>query len=125
MARITVEDCLDKIGNRFQLPILSRQGAEQIRKACDCTGIFVLPPALAVLENRLRGRGQDSADVITARLAEAVNEMSHYGEFDFLVVNDTFEVALGALKAIVTSRGLTTKVQSRRHARLISSLLDS
>lgn len=101
------------------------QGAEQVRSVCECTGIFVLPPSLAVLENRLRGRGQDTDDVIARRLAEAVGEMSHYGEFDFLVVNDSFEEALEQMKAIVTSRRLRIGVQSRRHTRLIASLLDA
>ena len=101
------------------------QGAKQIRTIRECTGIFVLPPALRVLESRLRGRGQDSDEVIAGRLAEAVHEMSHYGEFDFLVVNDTFEEALGELTAVVTSVRLRTGVQSQRHSRLITALLDS
>ena len=101
------------------------QGAEQVRSVGECTGIFVLPPSLEVLENRLRGRGQDADEVIARRLAEAVGEMSHYGEFDYLVVNDSFEEALEQMKAIVTSRRLKTSVQSRRHTRLITSLLDA
>ena len=101
------------------------QGAAQIRNVRECTGIFVLPPALAVLESRLRGRGQDTEEVIARRLAEAVTEMSHYGEFDFLVINDSFEEALDELNAIVTSLRLRTLAQSRRHARLIASLLGS
>ena len=90
-----------------------------------CTGIFVLPPALSVLESRLRSRAQDNDEVISRRLAEAVREMSHYGEFDFLVVNDTFEEALDELTAVVTSVRLRTASQSRRHTRLIASLLGS
>ena len=101
------------------------QGAAQIRNSRECTGIFVLPPSLVVLENRLRGRGQDSDEVIARRLAEAVNEMSHYGEFDYLVVNDIFQEALEELKAVVTSRRLKTAAQSQRHTQLIASLLDA
>lgn len=101
------------------------QGAAQIRNSRECTGIFVLPPSLVVLENRLRGRGQDSDEVIARRLAEAVNEMSHYGEFDYLVVNDIFQEALEELKAVVTSRRLKTAAQSQHHTQLIASLLDA
>ena len=99
------------------------QGAEQIRATQACIGIFVLPPSLSILESRLRGRGEDSNDVIVRRLAEAVQEMSHYGEFDFLVVNDTFQQALDELSAVITSTRLRTASQSRRFAPLITSLL--
>ena len=109
-------------GNNVVLEI-DVQGAEQIRRVRECTGIFVLPPALGVLENRLRGRGQDSDEVIAARLAGAVNGMSHYGEFDYLIINDSFSDALDELTAIVTSLKLRTKAQSQRHTLLIASLL--
>ena len=109
-------------GNNVILEI-DVQGAEQIRQTCECTGIFVLPPDLNALESRLRGRGLDSDEVVARRLAEAVDEMVHYREFDFLIINDNFEVALGELKAIVMSRGLETPTQNRRHERLIGALL--
>ena len=99
------------------------QGAQQIRTMRECTSIFVLPSTLAVLESRLRGRGQDSEEVISARLAKAVNEMSHYEAFDFLVVNDIFEIALDEITTIVGSRKLRTELQSRRYAHLIAALL--
>tara|TARA_Y100000588_G_C14100044_1_gene858391 strand:+ start:229 stop:870 length:642 start_codon:yes stop_codon:yes gene_type:complete len=100
------------------------QGAQQIRNMRECTSIFVLPASLSTLENRLRGRGQDSEEVISARLAEAVSEMSHYQEFDFLVINDIFEIALADLTNIVNSVNLRTVVQRERHACLLGALLN-
>ena len=101
------------------------QGAQQVRRLHPCVGIFVLPPSLEALEERLRARGQDSDEVIADRLAEAVTEIAHYAEFDYLVINDEFEPALGELKAIVDSTRLSASVQSRRHTKLISSLFQS
>ncbi len=77
------------------------QGAEQVRRlvpAAERTSIFILPPSMAELERRLRGRGQDTDDVIAARLAAAQAEMSHAGEFDVQLVNDDFAATLAALR---------------------------
>lgn len=98
------------------------QGAEQIRKIMDCRFIYILPPSLAALEQRLQGRGQDSADVIAKRMAKAQAEISHYPESDYLVVNDDFQQALNELKAIVLSERCRTSVQTERHARLLQDL---
>lgn len=100
------------------------QGAEQIRRLVpDCIGIFILPPSLAVLEQRLTGRGQDDDSVIRHRLAEAQQELSHYVEADYLVINDQFETALAELQAIVTCHRLRLGSQCQRNANLLKDLL--
>ena len=82
------------------------QGAAQVRKLMpEAVSIFILPPSRAELERRLRSRGTDSDEVIARRLQDAVGDMSHWSEFDYVVVNDTFEHALAELSAIVTGRG--------------------
>lgn len=100
------------------------QGAAQVRQAIPGTvGIFILPPSRAELEQRLRGRGTDADEVIQRRLAEAVAEMGHYREFDYLVVNDDFDTALGQLRAIVTARRLRGEAQVPRLESLMAELL--
>lgn len=100
------------------------QGARQIRsKLPNVKTIFILPPSRAELERRLVGRGQDSAETIAKRMAEAVSEMSHYNEFDYVIVNDDFQTALAELKAILTAERLKQNVQAVRHQRLIGELL--
>jgi guanylate kinase len=80
------------------------QGARQVRERFrSAVGIFILPPSIAELERRLRGRGTDSDAVIEGRMAQARDEMAHLDEYDYLVVNDGFEVALDALAAIVVA----------------------
>lgn len=102
------------------------QGAQQIRKRFKNTvSIFILPPSLAVLNQRLRARGQDSEAVIQRRLADAKNEIQHYHEFDYLVINDNFEIALNDLKAIVKANQLSTSIQKQKNAQFIAQLLDS
>ncbi len=82
------------------------QGARQVRAAMPaCESIFVLPPSRAALEQRLRGRATDSAEVIARRLREAAGDMTHWNEFDYVVVNDQFEQALENLVQIVEGRG--------------------
>ncbi len=100
------------------------QGARQVRAAFpEALGIFILPPSRAALEERLRGRGQDSDEVIAGRMARAVDEMVHFDEFDYLVINDDFDVALEQLAAILTAQRLRQPCQQQRHADLIKSLL--
>lgn len=83
------------------------QGAQQVRKlVSDCVSIFILPPSKEVLEKRLKGRGQDADNVIARRMQAAVAEMSHYVEFDYLVVNDDFGMALNDLSSLVKSQRL-------------------
>ncbi|MEX0729588.1 MAG: guanylate kinase [Aquisalimonadaceae bacterium] len=88
------------------------QGARQVREAMpEAVSIFILPPSLLALEERLRARGQDSDAVIARRMRDAVNEMSHYQEYDYLVVNDDFREARNDLHAIVRSRRLRGSAQ--------------
>jgi guanylate kinase len=100
------------------------QGAQQVRRLLpEAIAVFILPPGREVLEQRLRGRGQDSEAVIAQRLAEAVSEMSHYAEADYLVINDRFETALAELCAIVTAARLRLRRQVQRHGALLEQLL--
>lgn len=100
------------------------QGARQIReKVATVKTIFILPPSKAELEKRLIGRGQDSAETIAKRMAETVSEMSHYNEFDYVIVNDDFQQALAELKSILIAERLKQTVQAERHQQLISQLL--
>jgi guanylate kinase len=82
------------------------QGARQVRAAMPgCRTIFILPPSREVLSQRLTGRGTDSDAVIQRRLADAVSDMSHHREFDYVVVNDDFATAVDQLAAIIQGRG--------------------
>jgi len=83
----------------------------------------VLPPSREALESRLRGRGQDPEEIIARRMRDAISEMSHYSEYDFLIVNDVFEDALRALRDLVQTERLRTAQQSQRLADLLTSLL--
>lgn len=101
------------------------QGAQQVKKLfSDCTRVFILPPSRHELAHRLKERGQDAEEVITARMAEAIEQMSHYNEFDYLIINDQFAHALGDLKALIHSFRLRQTSQCRRHSELIIELLD-
>ncbi|MEN8217203.1 MAG: guanylate kinase [Pseudomonadota bacterium] len=100
------------------------QGAQVVRrKMPETVNIFVLPPSRAALEQRLRLRGKDSEVVIAKRLRGAVEEMSHCVEYDYLVVNDDFDQALGDLQAIVQSQRLRQVVQATKFEGLLSELL--
>ena len=100
------------------------QGARQVKAQIpDTATIFVAPPSRQELQRRLTERGQDSAAVITERMTKAVAEISHYHEFDFIVVNDDFEAALAELDAIVTGRRLRKEKQVIRHQSLFDDLL--
>ncbi|RMF14845.1 MAG: guanylate kinase [Gammaproteobacteria bacterium] len=100
------------------------QGAQQVRRLRpDALSIFILPPSVEELERRLRGRAQDSDEVIRRRLSEARAEMSHYPEFDFVVVNDQFEDALADLMAIFRGQRLTLARQEQAQAERLAALL--
>ena len=100
------------------------QGARQVRsKIPDAVSVFILPPSRAALEERMRKRGQDSEAVIQQRLAAAREEMSHYGEFDYVIVNEDFETAVGEMCSIFTASRLRREPQVARHSRLITALL--
>jgi len=101
------------------------QGAQQVRKVMkNCCSIFVLPPSKQVLDERLRSRGQDSEEVISRRMRTAVDEMMHYSEYDFLVVNDDFKVALNELEAVVKSQRLIMQRGKQAYSILIKQLLN-
>ncbi len=100
------------------------QGARQIRKLfTDPQSIFILPPSLQALQERLTSRGQDDEAVIQRRMHDAVNEMSHYAEFDYLVVNDDFDRALDELRCIFVSNRLRQLQQERSLESLLIELL--
>ncbi|BAE75496.1 guanylate kinase [Sodalis glossinidius str. 'morsitans'] len=100
------------------------QGAQQIRaKMPDARSIFVLPPSKEELDRRLRGRDQDSEEVIGRRMAQAVAEMTHFAEYDYLIVNDDFNTALLDLKTIIRAERLRLGRQKLHHDALISKLL--
>ncbi|MGK0514187.1 MAG: guanylate kinase, partial [Gammaproteobacteria bacterium] len=100
------------------------QGAQQVREIMPSVKtIFILPPSKEELEQRLNNRGQDSAEVIASRMAKAQSETSHYNEYDYVIVNDDFESALGDIEIIVMAQRLTLKAQEERHQVLLNSLL--
>lgn len=100
------------------------QGAEQVRKLMpQARSIFILPPSLQALHQRLTNRGQDSDEIIAGRMREAVNEMSHYVEYDYLIINDDFSHALDDLKAIFRANQLQQKRQQVRFGMLLAELL--
>jgi len=99
------------------------QGARQVRSALpQAIGIFILPPSIEALEARLHKRGQDSPQVIARRLLAAGAEISHAAEFDFVIINEDFDRALGELGAIVTSTRLRYASQLARHRNLFAQL---
>src|SRR3989344_8233801 len=100
------------------------QGAQQVRRLLpEARSIFILPPSQQALRQRLNNRGQDSDEIIETRMREAVSEMSHYVEYDYLVINDDFAHALIDLQSIFRANQLKQQAQQQRHARLLSELL--
>ena len=101
------------------------QGAQQVKLLLPKTqAIFILPPSRATLEQRLTARGQDDSAIIAARMAEAVEEMSHYVQGDYLVVNQDFDEALAQLQSIVTCQRLRTSRQKVELEQLLRDLLN-
>jgi len=102
------------------------QGAQLVRRAMEeNVSIFILPPSRIALEHRLRSRKQDSNKVIARRLQEAVTEISHYDEFDYVVVNDDFSTTLDELQAIIKSPHRDKKPLSDNVIRVLATLLES
>jgi guanylate kinase len=100
------------------------QGAQQVRKLMpDTVSLFILPPSLSSLQQRLNARGQDKPEVIDTRMKEAMSEMSHYVEADYLIINDDFTIALAQFQALITSQRIRLDVQVQRHADLLKNLL--
>ncbi len=101
------------------------QGARQIRKTFPfCCSIFILPPSLKTLRNRLAWRGQDSEEAIDRRMREAREEISHWSEFDYLIINDNFDQALADLLSIVRHRTLHRPDQQNHYDDLLAELLE-
>ena len=100
------------------------QGARQVRQRfADAVSIFVAPPSIDALRQRLSGRGQDSAEVVERRMADARSELSHYAEYDYLVINDDFDAALEELRAIVTAERLREPRQAARFSAALADML--
>lgn len=121
-SRAQVERMLEK-GENVLLEI-DWQGARQVREAMpECRTIFILPPSRAALEQRLRGRATDSEEVIARRLKDSIADMSHWNEFDYVVVNDDFERATSELEAIASGRGEHLVASRSEIQTLVRSLL--
>lgn len=121
-SRLAIEDSLNQ-GIDVFLDI-DWQGARQVKKLMpQAKGIFILPPSRAALEQRLYQRGQDSEETINKRMAQAKSEMSHYDEYDFLIINDDFDQALAEFDTIIKGQRLAQTRQSALHRNMISELL--
>ncbi|MCO6550415.1 MAG: guanylate kinase [Gilliamella sp.] len=100
------------------------QGARQVRqKMPQAKSIFILPPSLKELENRLVKRGQDDSHVIAKRMQKARAEISHYNEYDYIIINDDFDTSLNALSAIITTASLEQPKQAIINRQLLVDLL--
>ena len=100
------------------------QGAQQVRKLMpEARSIFILPPSQQALRQRLDGRGQDSEEIIAGRMKEAVSEMEHYDEYEYVIINDDCDVALDDLKAVFRSNRLLLQKQQQRHEALLKQLV--
>mgnify|MGYP001814443712 FL=1 len=102
------------------------QGARQIRQLMpDCRSVFIVPPSTEALRQRLTSRGTDDEDIIARRMQEAISEMSHYVEFDYLVIHDDFDEARENLAAIIRGNRMLHALQQQKHADLLARLLSS
>jgi len=122
-SREQVEEHLGN-GNHVVLEI-DWQGARQVRASMpDCVSIFILPPSHEELVRRLRDRRTDSDEVIARRLRDAVSDMSHWDEFDYVVINDDLDQAVADLEAVLAGRGTRQAVSSRRLRRKVTQIVD-
>ncbi len=100
------------------------QGAEQVRRLMpDATGIYIAPPSLEVLASRLRGRASDSDEVIDRRLRDAVSDMRHFTNYDYLIINDNFDQAIDELCGVILSKRVTVCRQSAENEAVLSAML--
>ncbi|MBN9286513.1 MAG: guanylate kinase [Gammaproteobacteria bacterium 39-13] len=99
------------------------QGARRVKEQMPCVSIFILPPSREALLTRLEGRQQDSPEVIASRMEKASHEISHYSEYDYVIVNDNFKTALEDLVAVLKAQRVRTSIQKQRYAALFASLL--
>lgn len=116
---------LEQLANGMDVILeIDWQGARQIKQLfARAILIFILPPSLDALRDRLQSRGQDDAQTIIDRMQDAQNEMSHFGEFDYLVINDQFDAALLDLKHIILASRLKMTVQHVKQFTLLENLL--
>lgn len=113
----------ERAAGRDVLLEIDWQGAQQVRRAFpDAIGLFILPPSMEELTRRLTGRGTDSAEVIARRLAAAREEMSHVGEFGYVIINDDLQTALSDFVAVVRATRLQLETQRLRHPELFARL---
>ncbi len=121
-SRSALQHVLDQ-GNDLILEI-DWQGAQQVRALMpEALSVFILPPSQQALRARLDGRGQDSEEIIAGRMREAVTEMVHYDEYDYVIINDDFALALEELKSVFVANRLLLKKQQQRHSQLLEELL--
>jgi len=100
------------------------EGSGQVRRRMPgCVGIVILPASRGALRERLQGRGQDEETVIERRMRDAVSEMSHYDEYDYLIMNDDFQLAQDELASILRCRRLRLDAQAGRRGALLAALL--
>ena len=121
-SQIWVEEQLEQ--GRDVILEIDWQGAQQVRHLMpDCVSIFILPPSVTELRKRLTGRGTDTEEVISHRMSEAMSEMSHYGEYQYLIINDDFDTALQELLAVFSSRRVELSRQQLKQEELLAALL--
>jgi len=99
------------------------QGAEQVMKKINTKSIFIIPPSIKSLEERLNSRAQDSKDVIEKRMKQARSEISHYENYDYLIVNDDFDIASLELQSIIHSLRLETTTQKEQQKNILNELI--
>ncbi|MDH5472158.1 MAG: guanylate kinase [Gammaproteobacteria bacterium] len=113
------------LGGKDVILEIDWQGARQVRRLMqESQSIFILPPSREALRDRLKNRGQDNEEIIDRRMQDAVNEMSHYAEFDYLIVNDDFDQALKELQCIIKVNGLRQMRQEHSLEKLLIDLLN-
>lgn len=113
----------ERAAGRDVLLEIDWQGAQQVRRVFpDAIGVFILPPSMEELTRRLTGRGTDSAEVIARRLSAAREEMSHVGEFGYVIINDDLQTALSDFVAVVRATRLQLETQRQRHPELFARL---
>ena len=122
-SRVAVERQLE--AGRDVILEIDWQGARQVRSSApQAVSVFILPPSRETLRERLTVRGQDDEQVIERRMRDAISEMSHYGEYHYLVFNDVFEQAVAELQAVFVAQRLRREAQEQRHASDLRSLLE-
>ncbi len=111
-------------GGKDVLLEIDWQGADQVRRLIpEACSIFIVPPSRETLEHRLRGRASDSEEVIERRIADAVSDMRHFSNYDYLIINDEFEQAVAELCAVVLSKRVEVNRQAEERSRTISELI--